>query len=90
MALLNFGINITGNQDTAVPFPYDGSFGRETALPYPLYDSGVDGIDIIPSHQQRPLLLSRSRLTEAPCLYRWLRLGVQCRKSNQLARRSSF
>ncbi len=36
MALLNFGINITGNQDTAVPFTNDGSFGMEKAQPYPL------------------------------------------------------
>jgi hypothetical protein len=39
-------INITGNQETAVPCSYNTILGRDTALPSPLYHADVTGIDI--------------------------------------------
>jgi hypothetical protein len=36
-------------QDTAMPFPYNIIFGRDTAVPCPLYHSGVTGIDMKPN-----------------------------------------
>ncbi|MFM9268192.1 hypothetical protein [Tychonema sp. BBK16] len=33
---LGIGINITQNEETAVPCPYSVIFGRDTALPSPL------------------------------------------------------
>jgi hypothetical protein len=40
------GIISSQNEETAVPCPYNIIFGRETAVPSPLYHSGVTGIDI--------------------------------------------
>jgi hypothetical protein len=42
----SIGINISGNEETAVPFPYNTILGRETGLPSPPYHSGVTGIDM--------------------------------------------
>jgi hypothetical protein len=35
-----------GNEDTAVPCPYNAILGKDTALPSPLYHSDVTGIEI--------------------------------------------
>jgi hypothetical protein len=43
----SIGIISRRNKETAVPCPYSIIFGRDTALPSPLYHSGTTGIDII-------------------------------------------
>jgi hypothetical protein len=45
------GIISSRNEETAVPCPYNVILGRDTALPSPLYHSGVTGNDMIPNSQ---------------------------------------